>query len=540
MSRTLLTSARLLDLAGADEEVRTTAATIVIDDGRIASVDVADHHDDTEADEVIDLANRVVLPGFVDSHVHLVWTGESLAKVALTDAGDLAEIQRRLGAARELLGDDATMLLGKGWLFDAVDGEPTAAMIDEVVSDIPVFLDSNDMHSVWVNSAALRVLGVDATTPDPPAGRISRLPSGEPAGMLYERAAHDIGWAYLTEAVGEDDLRASARRALDAFAAAGVTSVIDMGMDESGWRALQAVAADGGGTLPVRVAAHWAVVDSGDDDENLAQVERAARVAAEATEWLGVIGIKLVLDGVIDACTAAMSHPYTSGGSGDLMWDRARLETVAKAADAAGLRIAMHAIGDHASDVALDVLEAVVAANPPWDRRPRLEHLEVVSDATPARMAALGVTASVQPVHSDPAIQPNWRAQLGDERIERGYPWPQFSRAGALVAFGTDAPTAPHEALTNLYIATTRKSVIDPSLPANTPHSVVPLDAALRHATIDSAASYAVDDRIGRVRDGYAADLVVLDRHPADPDGLLGNAVALTITGGRVVYRAGV
>jgi predicted amidohydrolase YtcJ len=313
MSRTLLTSARLLDLAGADEEVRTTAATIVIDDGRIASV--ADQHDDTEADEVIDLANRVVLPGFVDSHVHLVWTGESLAKVALTDAGDLAEIQRRLGVARELLGDDATMLLGKGWLFDAVDGEPTAAMIDAVVSDIPVFLDSNDMHSVWVNSAALRVLGVDATTPDPPAGRISRLPSGEPAGMLYERAAHDIGWAYLTEAVGEDDLRASARRALDAFAAAGVTSVIDMGMDESGWRALQAVAADGGGTLPVRVAAHWAVIDSGDDDENLAQVERAARVAAEATEWLGVIGIKLVLDGVIDACTAAMSHPYTSGGS---------------------------------------------------------------------------------------------------------------------------------------------------------------------------------------------------------------------------------
>lgn len=537
MSRVILTGGRLLDPAESTAHAATDvpASTIVVDDGGIVSL--GGHVVPRDGDEVIDLAGAVVAPGFVDSHVHLVWTGESLAKVALTDAPDLAEIQRRLRDARAQLDDGASTLLGKGWLFDAIDGEPTAAMIDEAVSDIPVFLDSNDMHSVWANTAALRAMGVDASTVDPSSGRLSRLPSGEPAGMLYERAAHDIAWAHLTKHTSDADRAASALRALEAFAAAGVTSVIDMGMDEPGWRALQSLAAERGGTLPVRVAAHWLVVDSGDVEANAVQVRRALEASASPSDWLSVIGIKLVLDGVIDACTAAMSSPYAGGENGDLMWDLDRLREVSIAADAAGLRIAMHAIGDLASGVALDVLEAVIETNPAWDRRPRLEHVEIVSEDTPRRMAALGITASVQPVHSDPAIQPNWRAQLGDDRIERGYPWPAFSDAGALVAFGTDAPTAPHEALVNLYIATTRKSVIEPDLPANTPHWVVPVDAAMRHATVDSAASYAADDRIGRLRVGYFADLVVLQRHPFEADGLWGNTVTLTLTGGRVVHR---
>jgi len=534
--RTVLTSARVLDPAA--RSAPSAPTTVVVEHGRITAV--GGDAVPAAGDAVLDLGGRVVLPGFVDSHVHLVWTGQALASVPLTDAADLAEIQRRLRAERERLGPGVS-LRGKGWLYDAVDGEPTAAMIDEAVADVPVFLDSNDMHSVWANTAGLRAMGVDASTPDPPAGRISRLPSGEPAGMLYERAAHEIAWAHLAATTSDADRVANARRALDAFAAAGVTSVVDMGMDEDGWRALSALLQEEGGRLPVRVAAHWLVADAGDDEANLAQVQRAAEVAAtsgdQASPWLSVVGVKLVLDGVIDACTAAMAHPYTTGGSGDLMWDVDRLRAVAAAADAARLRLAVHAIGDLASSVALDVLEAVVAQNPPWDRRPRLEHLEVVADDTPARMAALGVTASVQPVHADPAIQPNWRAVLGDERAERGYPWPVFSAAGALVAFGTDAPTAPHEALVNLHIATTRRSVIQPDLPANTPHSVVPLDQALRHATVDSAASFAADHEVGRLVPGHCADLVVLERDPGGDGGLLGNAVALTLCGGKVSFR---
>lgn len=537
MRRTVILGARIVDPGRADAATPAdeSGSTVVIEGGRIVSVGT---DFTTAADDItIDASNTVLLPGFVDSHVHLVWTGQSLANVPLTDAADLKEIQRRLAAERDRLGADATILRGKGWLFDAIDEEPTAAMIDEVVADIPVYLDSNDMHSIWLNTAAIRALGIDATTPDPSGGRLSRLPSGEPAGMIYERAAHEIGWAHLAATTSDADRVESVFRALDAFAAAGVTSVVDMGMDEEGWRALRAAEAQRGGSLPVRVAAHWLVVDTGDDDQNLAQIRRVAEVSAEASEWLEVIGIKLVLDGVIDACTAAMNHPYADGSNGSMMWDPTRLESVALAADAAGLRIAMHAIGDLASDVALDVLESVIESNPAWDRRPRLEHLEVVSEGTPARMAALGITASVQPVHADPAIQPNWRAQLGDDRVERGYPWRSFSDAGALMAFGTDAPTAPHEALDNLYIATTRGSVIDPTQPAHTTQSTVSPDAALRHATIDSAASYAADGRIGRVVPGYLADLVGLDRDPLGADGFRRNSVAFTITGGDVVFQ---
>jgi predicted amidohydrolase YtcJ len=540
MTRTVFTGARLLDadLAG----ITPGSSTIVVEDGRIARIvadDTAVEGAVVAGDDVVELAGQVVVPGFVDSHVHLVWMGQSLASVALTDAPDLATIQRRLRAERERIGPDATVLRGKGWLFDALDTEPTAAMIDEVVADIPVFLDSNDMHSVWVNTAALRTMGVDAETPDPPSGRLSRLPSGEPAGMLYERAAHEIGWAHLAATTTDRDRVDAVRRALEAFAAAGVTSVVDMGMDEDGWAALHTLAHESGGRLPVRVVAHWLIPDSGDSTSNRASVDRAAELSARGSTWMRVIGVKLVLDGVIDSCTAALRHPYANGSNAELMWDEGRLREVALAADAARLRLAIHAIGDRASDVALDVIEAVVAANAPWDRRPRLEHLEIVSDDTPARMAALAVTASIQPVHADPAIQPNWRAQLGDERVERGYPWPVFGAAGARVALGTDAPTAPHEALVNLHIATTRESVIDSALPANTPGSVLPIDQALRHATIDSAASFAADGDLGRIAPGYAADFVVLTDDPTSRGTLLGTAVVLTVVDGEVVHRNG-
>jgi len=542
MSRTVFRGARLLDaeLAG----LAPGTATIVVEGGRLARITAETGQEASvgtttsdPADAVIDLAGQVVVPGFVDSHVHLVWMGQSLASVALTDAPDLATIQQRLRAERERLGPDAVLLRGKGWLFDALDTEPTAAMIDEVVADIPVYLDSNDMHSVWVNSAALRAMGVDAETPDPPSGRLSRLPSGEPAGMLYERAAHEIGWAHLAATTTDRDRVEAVRRALEAFAAAGVTSVVDMGMDEDGWTALQTLARESAGRLPVRVVAHWLIADTGRSASNLAAVERAAARATQGSEWLRVIGVKLVLDGVIDSCTAALRYPYADGTNAELMWDLDRLDDVVLAADRARLRLAIHAIGDRASDVALDVLERMVATNDPWDRRPRLEHLEIVSDDTPARMAALGVTASIQPVHADPAIQPNWRAQLGDERVERGYPWPVFGAAGARVALGTDAPTAPHEALVNLHIATTRESVIDPALPANTPGSVLPIDQALRHATVDSAASYAADDQVGRLDPGFAADFAVLADDPTARGALLGNLVELTVVGGEIVHR---
>lgn len=519
------------------------AESVVTEGGRIAFVGrEADASAAAGPDaDVVDLDGRLVFPGVVDAHTHLIMMGEALGKVALTDARSLPEIQDRLRAARAAT-PDATRLLGRGWLFDSVPGgSPTAAMLDEAVPDVPVYLDANDYHSVWVNSAALAELGVTRDTPDPIGGRIGRDADGEPDGMLYETAATQHAWAHLAATTTDADRDEAVERTIDAYLAAGVTAVVDMAFDELGLEAFARAAKRRGGTLPLRVIAHWFVGNTGDEAENLAQVGRAVELAAapEAERaWLKVAGIKLVLDGVIDACTAAMRHPYANGTNAGPIWPAADLNPVVAAADAAGLQIAMHAIGDLASELALDAIEHAITLNGDRPRRHRIEHLEYAAQGTAERMSRLGVTASMQPVHADPAIRANWAAMLGDERAERGFAWPEYRDAGALLAFSTDAPTAPYEALPNLFIAATRRSALDPSLPALQPGFAVPLAEALTHATRDAAAASYEDDERGRLAPGLAADLVVVDADPFTdgPDALLTARVTRTVVAGETRF----
>jgi predicted amidohydrolase YtcJ len=520
------------------------AESVVTEGGRIAFVgDEADASAAAGPDaETVELGGRLVIPGVVDAHTHLIMMGEALGKVALTDARTLPEIQDRLRAARAAT-PTATRILGRGWLFDSVPGgAPTAAMLDEAVPDVPVFLDANDYHSVWMNAAGLAELGITRDTPDPIGGRIGRDANGDPDGMLYETAATQHAWAHLAETTTDADRDAAVERTIEAYLASGVTAVVDMAFDELGLAAFARAAERRGGTLPLRVIAHWFVGNTGDEAENLAQVGRALELAAvPETErpWLKIAGIKLVLDGVIDACTAAMRHPYANGSNAGPIWPAADLNPVVVAADAAGLQIAMHAIGDLASELALDAVEQAIAVNGEHPHRHRIEHLEYAAEGTAERMARLGITASMQPVHADPAIRANWAAMLGDERAERGFAWPEYREAGALLAFSTDAPTAPHEALPNLFIAATRRSALDPSLPALQPEFAVPLADALTHATRDAAAASYEEDERGRIAPGLAADLVVIDTDPfADgPATLLTARVARTVVAGETRFQ---
>lgn len=529
MPRTLYRNARFFtadDVAWADA---------VVVDGESFSF-VGAEADAPHADEVVNLGGRAVLPGFTDAHTHLLMMGDALGQVGLTDAGSVEEIQRRLRHARA---DAAGELRGRGWLFDAVPGgAPTAAMIDAAVSDIPVYLDANDYHSCWVNSAALAVLGITRDTPDPIGGRIERDADGEPTGMLYETAAQQYAWAHRDATTTDEQRDAAVERVVEAYLAAGVTGAVDMAFDAFALDALGRAAARG--RMPLRIAAHWFVENTGDDEANLAQVAVAAERAAADTRGVSVIGIKLILDGTIDACTAAMRAPYADGTNSAPIWPAERLLPVVAAADAAGLQVAMHAIGDDASTIALDAIEHAIRVNGDRPRRHRIEHLEYAAPGTAERMARLGVTASMQPVHADPAIFANWAAQLGDERVDRAFAWPEYEDAGALLAFSTDAPTAPHEALANMYVAATRASALDPGVAAVHPQFALPLERAIVHATRDAAASIGDGAWRGRIAVGQAADFAVLDTDPftAGNGSLLTARVVRTVIGGRTEFEA--
>ncbi|MBH0129989.1 amidohydrolase [Salinibacterium sp. NK8237] len=490
-----------------------------------------------------DLAGRVVLPGFTDAHTHLVMMGDALGRVQLTDARSVDQIQQRLRAARKA-DPTATRLLGTGWLFDSIDGGlPTAAMIDAAVPDIPVYLDANDYHSCWINTAAMAELGITAATEDPLGGSISRDQDGQPTGLLYETAAQQHAWAYVASVTTDSDRDQAVERMLSAYAEAGVTGAVDMALDELGLAALQRAAMRRGGRLPLRVAAHWFIENTGDDAANLAQVQRAAELSIIIrSPWLRVVGIKLVLDGVIDACTAALSQPYSNGSSAELIWPVEALAPVVVAADAADLQIALHAIGDRASTVALDAIENAMQLNGERERRHRIEHLEYAAPGTAERMARLGVTASMQPVHADPAIFDNWAAMLGDERVERAFAWREYVDAGALLAFSTDAPTAPYAALPNVYVAATRASALDASFAPRDPAAALTLTQALVHATRDAAASVVGAENRGSLVAGNAADFVIINGDPFEQgvDKLLSATVVRTVVAGESVYDAAV
>lgn len=487
-----------------------------------------------EKPDEIDLDGALVAPGFVEAHTHMMMLGQTLDKVQLRDCSTLDEIRDRLRRWRQER-PDADYVLGSGWMFEAVPGgRPTAAMLDEVIDDVPVLLDSNDVHSSWVNTAALNAMGIGPHTPDPPGGEIVRDTDGEATGFLLENAAVEHAWTYLNTITTDDDRDRFLDNAFRVYLENGVTAATDMAVGEAEAAAFTR-RLERDGMLPFPIAGYWLLRPTGDPARDLESVNRAAelrdRIAAmPGSEWFRIVGVKFILDGVIDACTAAMREPYADGSHAEPIWSLESAAPVALSADAHGLELAMHAIGDHASEVALDLVAECVRVNGPRIRSPRIEHLESVTDETIARMAALGVVASMQPVHCDPAIMANWMTVLGGERAESGFPWHKFREAGVRMALGTDAPTAPHLASHNLFIAMTTRSALRPGVETYHPERAFTPLQALSALTLEPARAGGFDDGIGEIIPGGRASLMVLDVDPvADDSDLLLTAQIRTV-----------
>ncbi|RHZ45553.1 amidohydrolase [Aspergillus thermomutatus] len=479
--------------------------SMVVEDDQI--IYVGSRREAPYADNIIDLESRLVVPGFIDGHVHILNFGLSLGRLNLMGCTCLEDIRKAIKAF-STNHPAAPRLLCRGWIQSTTSGIALASMLDDL-DPRPIHIESLDLHSIWCNSAALKEMGI-YTAPDPPGGTIHRDKDGRPSGLLRESAVVDIVWPFLAKVTTQEAKLKALDQAFTAYTQAGYTGLVDMAMDEDTWDVLRLYRQYN--NPPLHVAAHWLVPFSENQETNFHHVDRAIQLQAEFNRTSSpdfcIMGIKIICDGVVDGCTAALSQPYGNRTDPvEPIWPADMLKAVVRRADQAGLQCAIHAIGDKAVKQAIDVLAEVGTPG----RRHRIEHLELTAPEDAKRLGDLGITASVQPVHSDPVLFRAWPELIGD-RCQRAFAYREFVDGGARLAIGTDAPTAAHLPLPNLYNATTRRSALEPGEPrATNGHFGLGLAQAVTAATEGAAYARFAEGWTGCLREGCRADFVVLD-----------------------------
>jgi hypothetical protein len=527
----------------ADTE-RPWAEAIAIGDGRILYVGNAAgaaRHRGPKT-QTVALGGRLVVPGFDDSHIHLMSGALSLERVDLIEDQTLAAVQARVRAFAAAH-PASPWVLGRGWLYGSFPGGlPTKQQLDAAVADRPAYMECYDGHSGWASSKALALAGITRDTKDPVGGAIVRDPAtGEPTGALKEAAT-----ALVESKIplpGAEERYQLLLRALRLLNSQGITSVQDAGYTPAQLDAdlpllERALRED---QLTVRITA---AVQMGPRDVD-GPISRAVALAKMHTgPRLRFGSVKGFVDGVIEAHTAAMLEPYSddpSQGMGTPNWEPAALDAAVTAADRAGLQVYLHAIGDRGVRMALDAHEAALRANGRPDRRGRIEHIETISPADYPRFRALGVIASMQPLHANPD-QNNvdvWSRNIGPERASRGFSWRNIEKAGARLAFGSDWPVVTSAVTRGLYCAVARKTKEGAPPGGWLPELAVSLESALRHYTIDGAYASFEEAEKGSIAAGKRADLVVLseDLFRQPPEAILKAKVLLTVMDGRAVYH---
>jgi predicted amidohydrolase YtcJ len=511
-TRTLFSNGRILVDAGTGrQENPSFADCMLVDNGKIAAIGTNK--------EVIssglcsdlkprDLKQQVVLPGFIDGHMHLLLLGQSLRKLDLKNCKSVKDIKstiKEYAAANP----DKPSILCKNWMHSMTPDGVTAGMLDDIDSR-PIFIDASSQHSCWCNSAALKELGA-ADMPDPAGGKIHRDADGNPSGVLDEGAMMSVIWPFQAVSSSKEDRMEAIRAAVREYNAAGYTGVVEMAMDEEAWDSLVTLRANQP-EFPLRVSAYWLIKPSSNSEEISKQVKRALELSQQyntiTSPDLRIVGVKVICDGIIDACTAFLSQPYAPADSPPPIWGPEYLDQVVKEADSAGLQIALHAIGDGAIKMAIDAIEKHATPG----RRHRIEHLELASPEDAKRLGELGLTASIQPVHADPSILTEWPRLLGKDRCKRAFAYREFADAGALMAIGSDSPTSPWMPMHNLYVATTRRSARNQQYSQTVnEHFKLGLCESMVAATGGAARSVFAEERTGHLAVGKLADFVIVD-----------------------------
>jgi predicted amidohydrolase YtcJ len=491
--------------------------------------------------EVIDARDAAVVPGFNDAHAHFIGGGLALDKINLLEARSIEEIQQRI---REwaTANPDQPWVLGRGWYYEPFPGGlPTRQMLDALVPDRPARIISYDGHTAWVNTRALRLAGITKRTPNPGNGVIVKDPrTAEPTGVLKEAAMALVG--RLVPAPSREDRARALRAAVSEAQRLGVTSVQiaggtveDLEIYDEAARARE---------LGVRLYA--AVSTSGAPDEAfLDKVEPVRQKYADGALFKAG-ALKIMLDGVIEAHTAAMLAPYANrndAGVPNIAPDD--LNRSVRLADARGWQIMTHAIGDRAVRMALDAYAHAVRSNPAPQRgrRHRIEHIETVDPVDSSRFGALGVIASMQPFHGTPSPSQIevWTRNIGEDRASRGWPYRSIAAGRGALAFGSDWPVVSLNPMLGIHTAVNRTSPDGVPEGGWHPEQKLTLKAAINAYTSASAWASFDEQRKGTLTPGMLADIVILSDDifsaKADPATLATTRAVVTVFNGKVVYR---
>ncbi len=527
----VLRGARVLTMDDASPE----AEAIALVDGRIAAVgSVKDVEPFVQGATVYDLpAGALVLPGFQDSHNHLIWSAAQAEDISLSDVEDEAGLRAAIEPVMATLPEGA-WLRGGGWSV-AVYKQPSAADLDRITGDRPAWFEDVDGHSGWANSAALKAAGIDADTKDPEGGRIDRDSQGNPTGLLRENAMALV--ADMLPDYPDSQVDAGLEKAQAEAIGYGVTAIIDPSVKE--WMLKGYERAEAAAKLKLRVQAAVNV----DAEEGVAGVQRTLDLKTlYASLHLKVTSIKLFVDGVIETGTAALLESYVgSNSSGELLFTPEQINELATVADKAGLQLHSHAIGDRAVRTALDAYEAAQKANGKRDSRHQITHLELVDQADIERFKPLGVIANIQALwaYPDTYIVDLTEPKIGQERSEWLYPFGALKRAGATLAGSSDWSVSSMNPLEAIQTGVTRQDIADPDGAVLTPQHKLDVMDMLRAYTVNG--SYAAFDEAdsGTLSAGKRADVIVLDKDVTRiaPTEIASAKVLLTLIDGQSAHE---
>jgi hypothetical protein len=519
---------------GENGSVERFAALVIDDDGRVRETVASGGERPSDVDFAVDGEGRVMLPGFIDAHVHVMGIG--FAQMTL-DLSATQSLEEALAAIAEFADNNPgrPWILGGGWNQEkwGLGRFPTAAELDAVVSDRPVYLTRVDGHAGWANSRAMQQAGVDATAQSPVGGQIIRLEgSATPSGIFVDAAESLVTRAIPAPRPAERDLALS--KAQDLLLASGITAAADMGTSIEDWQTFRR--AGDRGALKLRIMSYASSLDS------MLLIAGPAPTPWLYDDRLRMGGIKIYLDGALGSRGAWLKQEYADapGNRGIPILTPAQLRNIMSRAAMDGFQTAVHAIGDAANAEVLSAIEEL-SESYKGDRRWRIEHSQIVDPADLPRFADNGIIASFQPLHqsSDRLMA---EARMGMERLGGAYAWRSVLAQGGRLAFGSDAPVEPANTPAGLAVAISRTDANGEPFGGWLPNETVSREQALAGFTSDAAYAGFAEGRFGRLVKGERADFILVDRDPllSSPSEIRDLRVLETwVNGERVFSRSG-